>query len=159
AASVCIAGDVSPLHPAIQDAWARMDWAALRHAARQLIAGGATLSVDDFLALATACRNLGDLAAASDAAEQARGRAPGLPEATMLSALVACERGDGDLAILRYRELATGAPDNPRWAYEIVRLLEMLGRVEEATGELDAALRRMPADPLLWNIAGDSGFR
>ena len=77
----------------------------------------------------------------------------------MMRALIAFERGDGELAILRFRELASRAPHNPRWVFELVILHQMLGEVDTAAHELDAALERMPADPLLWGIAVGSDFR
>ena len=131
----------------------------MRQAAEQLIVITETPSAPEFLALATACRNLRDFDAASEAAERAWERAAWSPEITMMRALIAFERGDGELAILRFRELASRAPHNPRWVFELVILHQMLGEVDTAAHELDAALERMPADPLLWGIAVGSDFR
>jgi tetratricopeptide (TPR) repeat protein len=143
----------------LERACADRDWAGLRDAAEQAIGRSVRPTARDYLALTTACRNLGDLRAAANAAHRAWECAPDLPEMVLISARAAAEQGDGELALLRYRVLADRYPENPRWAFEIVRLLEMLGRVGEAVSQLNAALRYLPADPLLWLIAVDSGFR
>jgi tetratricopeptide (TPR) repeat protein len=151
--------EVAVAEAQLQLALARGDWAAMRRAAEQLIGYRVRPTAHDFLALATACRNLGDIVTAGDAANHACECDPDLPEAIMTSALVAYQRGNNELALARYRTLADRAPDNSRWVCETVRLLEMLGRVDEAVDEMNRALRRMPVDPLLWNIAVDSDFR
>jgi hypothetical protein len=130
-----------------------------RFAAEQAVGDGSHPTARDHLPLTTAHRNLGDLRDATNAAHRAWECEADSPEAALTSALAAYEQGDGELALSCYRALADRDPENPRWAVGIVRLLEMLGRLDEAINQLNAALQRMPADPLLWLVAVDSGFR
>lgn len=52
--------------------------------------------------------------------------------------------GDMDRALGYYRGLGELEPNNPRWAFEAVRLLSKSNRYDEAKTELAAALRKWP---------------
>jgi tetratricopeptide (TPR) repeat protein len=153
------AGEASAAPIELSIAWAAGDWPAMRSAAERVIAARVSPTVDDFLALSTACRNLNDLDAAASAAELACECNPVLPAALMTAALIARERGEGEAALSHFRALAQRAPENPRWAIEIVWLLILLGRIAEATNELDSALARVPMDAGLWQVAVEYAFR
>jgi tetratricopeptide (TPR) repeat protein len=131
----------------------------MRRAAQLVIAQAAEPTAHDYLLLATACRNLSDLDAAAVAATKALESHPSLPEALLAAAGIAGDRGDSEAALLHYRNLATHAPENPRWTWELIRLYVMLGRIGEAAIEVGVGLARWPTDPLLWGIAVDAGFR
>ncbi len=140
-------------------AWNAKDWQWLRRAAEGVIAVEANPSAQDFMMLATACRNLDDPDAVTTAAARAREIDPRSIAAATLLAWAAAQRDDLEAAISRYRDLAELAPDNPRWALETIRLMVFSGRVKEASDRLDAALTRWPNEPSLRAFALICGFR
>jgi tetratricopeptide (TPR) repeat protein len=140
-------------------AWSRRDWHLLRRTAEELIAIQAHPTAQDFAGLAVACRNLDDLGGAAAAAARALEQDPGNIAASAAAAWAALGQGDQEAAVSHYRRLAGLAPDTPNWAFLVVRMLVIIGRVGEAVRELDAALRRWPNDPTLRAFALTCGFR
>ena len=73
--------------------------------------------------------------------------------------MAATRQGEAERAISYYRKLAQLDPDNPRWAFQTIRLSALSGFVADAAKEIDAALERWPEDPTLRAFALISGFR
>ena len=140
-------------------AWGCKDWHWLRRVAEELIAVKPEPAAEDFVALAGACRNSDDIDGAAAAAARALERDPRNIEAATLAAWAAAQQPDLETAIARYRQLALLAPENPRWAFEIIRLLVYSGRVQEGSERLDEALCHWPKDPALRAFALICGFR
>jgi tetratricopeptide (TPR) repeat protein len=140
-------------------AWGRKDWDALRRASQQLIDLKTDPTAQDFVTLAIACRNLDDFDGAAAAAATALQRNPAELNAAVVAAWVAVRQGNVEAAISGYRRLAELAPANPRWPFEIVRLLVLSGSVAEGSEALDAAMTRWPGDPSLRAFALIGGFR
>ncbi len=130
-------------------ATARNDWQTLRQSAEKLIAVQATPTAQTSLALARACWHLKDLDAAESVVRRALTDQPTLVEAVLIGAWVAAERGDGEKALSYYRTLVRLRPDNLRWSLQLVRTLNLLGRVKEAASELGRVVSRWPDDPLV----------
>jgi tetratricopeptide (TPR) repeat protein len=133
----------------LEIAKARGDWSAVRRTAQQALALQPAPSPRLLLALAQACWHLEDAAAADDAAQRALACDPTLMEAVLIRARVATDQGDGEKAISCYRTLARLNPENVRWSLQVVQLLNWVGRVDEAVGELDDVNRRRPNDPMV----------
>jgi tetratricopeptide (TPR) repeat protein len=139
--------------------WLAGDWSELRRLSEQIIASSAQPLAVDFLALATACRNLDNAEAAARAAARALALEPTQIEAAFIAAWAASERGDGAGMLACYRELARLEPGNTRWMIEVVRVLQHLGQVKEAAAAMDCALDRAPDSELLWNWSLGYGYR
>jgi tetratricopeptide (TPR) repeat protein len=139
--------------------WLAGDWSELRRLSEQVIASSAQPLAVDFLALATACRNLEDAEGAAKAAACALALDRAQLEAAFIASWAASERGDGAGMLACYRELARLEPGNTRWMIEVVRVLQHLGRVKEAAAAMDSALDRAPDSELLWNWALGYGYR
>jgi tetratricopeptide (TPR) repeat protein len=140
-------------------AFFRNDWLRMRRAAEKLIASEASPSSSDLVALAVACRNLNDLDGAADAAARALERDPTELQAGMIAASVAMHRGNAEGAIAHYRNLFKLTPNNPRLAFQFIRLLIVSGEVRDGESELAVALVRWPNDPSLRAFALICGFR
>lgn len=125
------------------------DWHAVRHAAERVIAAEARPSAHTLMALATACWHLKDHDGAEQAAVSALAADPNEGHAAYILAWVAGERGDAQQALAYYRRLSQIAPQNPRWTLEIVRVLYLSGKIDEAMDELTQARRRWPDDPAI----------
>jgi len=136
---------------------ARLDWPAIREAARRLIEVEPTPRAAVWLSLAQACWHLGDLDGADAAAARALAVDPGLSDAVLVRAWVATDRGDGEAALALHRRLAELNPNTVRWRLKLIQLLNWLGRIEEAVAELDAARRRWPNDPMVRLFARNFG--
>jgi tetratricopeptide (TPR) repeat protein len=130
------------------------NWPAVRRIIERLLAGQAYPSARLYLQLAFACRHMNDRQSAEAAARRALALDPNLESAVLIIAWAATEAGDGETALRHYRELARIAPDNPRWAFEAMRLLYFMGRLGEAWDELQRARHRWPNDPLfrIWML-------
>lgn len=139
--------------------WLKGDWPALHRLSQQVIATSASPSALDFLALATACRNLNDIDGAARAAAQALKLEPAQIEAAFIAVWAASERGDGEAMLACYRQLEKSDPGNARWMIEIVRVLQHLGRARVASSAMEAALARAPGNEMLWNWALGYGYR
>jgi tetratricopeptide (TPR) repeat protein len=140
-------------------AFSRRDPVAMRRAAEALVASQADLDARDFVALAIACRDLGDLAAAAESARRARELDPSSLEAARIAASTAMLLGDVQTAIAAHRSMAELAPANPRVTFQLIRLLVLSGRVSQARDELDRALAVWPTDASLRAFALVAGFR
>jgi tetratricopeptide (TPR) repeat protein len=140
-------------------AFAQKDFPAMRQAAESIVASQGELTTYDYVALAIACRDLGDFDAAAEAAAQARDLEPNHLEAARISAWVALRRGDVENAIASHRFLAELAPGNSRLAFQLIRLLVLTGRVAEAGQELNRVLLKWPDDPALRAFALVTGYR
>jgi tetratricopeptide (TPR) repeat protein len=146
------------LREEIELATARQDWQTLRRAAEQLIAIEETPSAQAALALARGCWHLRDLDGAERAVQRALACQPTLAEAVLIGAWVAAEQGDGERTLLFSRTLARLRPENPRWPLQIVRTLNLLGRVKEAASELGSIVARWPDQPTVRAFSGVHTF-
>lgn len=108
---------------------------------------------------ALASRDRDDLDDAAATVADALKAAPGNFEALMAGASIFMRRGDIEGAITCYRKLAELAPDAPRLAFEIVRLLVLMGDIKQGSEELEKALGKWPSDPSLRGFALMSGFK
>jgi tetratricopeptide (TPR) repeat protein len=131
----------------LEVAKARLDWAAVRQAARALLTGEATPQA--WLSLAQACWHLGDRDEADTAASQAIALDPNLADAVVVRAWVATDRGDAETALSCYRRLVELNPGTVRWSLKVIQLLNRLGFVKEALAELEDVRGRWPADPMV----------
>lgn len=131
----------------LEIARARVDWAAVKEAAQNIIAKEAEPSAQTLLVLAQACWHVENHEAADRAAEQALAADPGLSEAWLVRAWVATDQGDGEAALSYYRRLVELNPNTVRWLLKVVQLLNLLGHVKEAVHELKAISARWPDDP------------
>lgn len=128
---------------------ARNDWQTTRRAAEQLIAIENSSSAQTLLALARACWHLKVLAEAESAASRALTLEPMLAEAAIIGAWVATEQGDGEKSVYYYETLARIQPNTPRWPLELIRTLNILGRVNEVAIQLRGVVSRWPDHPLV----------
>lgn len=142
-------GSVAAFGMEAEIAKARLDWAAVRRSAENVIASEAAPPAHVFLALAQACWHLGEPSAADRAAQQATSIDPTLAEAVVVRAWVATDRGDGETALSCYRKLVELNPGTVRWWLKLVQLLNRLGRVKEALTEVERMRTRWPDDPMV----------
>ncbi len=152
---------VAPLStPARADLVARAK-AMLRRAALPGVGGAdapqkAVERVDDkttplprrLLALAQARMRSNEAAGAAEAAALALELAPKLKAALVVLAWAAAFQGDAENALSLYRRVAEAKPDAPRWRAEIVRILNICGRVAEARSETTELARLWPEHPM-----------
>jgi tetratricopeptide (TPR) repeat protein len=127
----------------------RSDWPAVRQCAEKIIAADAAPTAQVFLALAQARWHLGDAEEADRAALRALSADPALVDALLVRVWVATARGDGETALACYQTLVKLNPGAVRWALKLVQLLNWLGRVPEAAGELENIRGRWPSNPLV----------
>jgi tetratricopeptide (TPR) repeat protein len=125
---------------------ASADWPTVRRVTEQIIADETATAADTFLALAQACWHLKMLEAADNAAQSAMAADPTLTEAVIVAAWVALARDDGDKAVEYYRRLAELNPQTARWQLKLVQLLNTLGRIDEASREMDVLIEQWPND-------------
>lgn len=140
-------------------AWTRREWAQMRRIGEEIVRSDPNAGAPDYVALAVACRKLDDVDGAERAARRALERNPADVQAGMICAWTAMRQGDAQKAIACYRHLSRIAPNNPKLAFEIVRLLVLDGSVADGSAELDSALRRWPNDPSIRMFALICGFR
>jgi tetratricopeptide (TPR) repeat protein len=74
---------------------------------------------------------------------------PGLTVLGLERALLAEQQGRLDEALVRFENLAAGDPDSPVAVEHLARLLQSVGREEDAARRLEAALARWPIDARL----------
>ena len=125
----------------------RKDWSTIRRIDEKLIAEQVRPPAALFTELAGACWELRDLDGAERAASRAIALDPNQTFAALIMGWIATEAGDGEKALAHFRALAQVAPDNQSWAFECARLLNFLGRVDEAAAEFDRVRTRWPDDP------------
>lgn len=124
------------------------DWHLIRSAAEHMIALDASPTTHTYAQLAQACWQLDDLKAAELAASRAIEIDPDNAHAALILTWITAERGDPEAVLSHFRRLADLAPNNSRWAMEVVRVLHLSGRIEEAVTELNRVKVRWPDEPL-----------
>jgi tetratricopeptide (TPR) repeat protein len=136
----------------------RLDWPAVQQSAEKIIAREAAPSAQVFLALAHARWHLGDAAGADSAALRAISADPALVDAVLVRVWVATDRGDGETALSCYRTLVQLNPGAVRWRLKLVQLLNWLGRMKDAVGELEQVRGRWPNDPMVRTFLQNYGL-
>ena len=138
---------------------ASADWLAVRQAIERIIRDLANPPARLLSELAMACWHLGDLDGAGRAAKRTLAAEPMNSLAAHVLVWIATTEGDEEKALESYRTMSRIAPDQPRWPFEIARLLYLSGNVDEAVRVYEQAQRRWPNAPILDVWALNHAFR
>jgi tetratricopeptide (TPR) repeat protein len=123
---------------------------------RKILEGALTLTQDDpevlaFYADLTA--QMGDFQTAVDYYDRLLSLLPGDLEFLRLKASALLSLGDAEGALDHFRKAADVAPESPAGQADVGRLLEIMGRTDEAWAAIAPALDRHPDDPALNLVA------